>query len=287
MSYFLFVDECGHDGFPPYEVLAGVAIEDRTLWNCILSIHALEEAHFGRRMTRDSLELKGKKLLKTKTFKLAGQMAAIDPGRRKELALSCLRKGDQKEEATRVELTALAQAKIAFCHDILTLCARFHVKAFASIVDRDAPRPEGKDVLWKNYSYLFERYFYFLEDHKSMGMVIFDELDKSQCNVLIDQMEKYFLHTSKGKMRASLVIPEPMFVHSDLTTIIQLADIVAYLISWGVRIPEKMARPARTELASLAELVMELRYCATRDGHSQWSFIPLFDLRPGSRPARV
>jgi hypothetical protein len=36
MSYFLFVDESGCDGSPPYETLAGVAVEDRDLWNVIL-----------------------------------------------------------------------------------------------------------------------------------------------------------------------------------------------------------------------------------------------------------
>ncbi|MDR2745409.1 MAG: hypothetical protein LBB66_09515 [Desulfovibrio sp.] len=70
MGYFLFVDESGHDGTPPYEVLAGVALEDR-----------------------------------------------------QRLALSCLQKGDGKEQPARAELTALAQAKIAFVHGVADLVA--------------------------------------------------------------------------------------------------------------------------------------------------------------------
>ena len=31
MAWFLFIDESGHDGKSPYEVLAGVAIQDRTV----------------------------------------------------------------------------------------------------------------------------------------------------------------------------------------------------------------------------------------------------------------
>ncbi|MFQ5615791.1 MAG: DUF3800 domain-containing protein [Anaerolineales bacterium] len=40
------------------------------------------------------------------------------------------------------------------------------------------------------------------------------------------------------------ITPEPFFVHSDLTTGVQLADLVAYLISWGFRTGD-MTRPLR------------------------------------------
>ncbi len=65
-----------------------------------------------------------------------------------------------RASGTREQITALAQAKLAFVSHLLALCGQFRVKAFASIVDRDAPRPEG-DFLRKDYAYLFERYFYF------------------------------------------------------------------------------------------------------------------------------
>ncbi|MDR0868019.1 MAG: DUF3800 domain-containing protein [Planctomycetota bacterium] len=280
MSYFLFVDESGHDGSPPYEVLAGVAIEDRDLWNCILAVHALEEQTFGRRISQGGLELKGKKLLKNKTFKHAKQMEVMMPEEMRQLALACLKKGDAKESITRRELTALAQAKIAFVRGLIDICANFRVKAFASIVDKDAPRAQPGKYLRKDYAFLFERYFYFLEDKKAMGTIVFDELEKSRCHILIGEMECYFLKTTKGRARSSSIIPEPMFVHSDLTTAIQLADIVAYIISWGVRIPGKMTRPAREELKQLAEQILCLRYSTNREGYTTWSFVPINDLRP-------
>ncbi|MGH9753056.1 MAG: DUF3800 domain-containing protein [Blastocatellia bacterium] len=85
-------------------------------------------------------------------------------------------------------------------------------------------------------------------------------------------------------MRSGHVIPEPFFVHSDLTTAIQIADILAYIIAWGVRIGE-MVEPSRTELAELADLVMALRYRTVRDGRNNqsfvvWSFKVIDDLRP-------
>jgi len=43
MAYFLSVDESGHDRREsPYEVLAGVAVEDRDLWNLIQALRAAE-----------------------------------------------------------------------------------------------------------------------------------------------------------------------------------------------------------------------------------------------------
>jgi len=65
LAYFLFIDESGQDRREsPYEVLAGVAIEDRDLWNLVQNIQAVEISHFGVRYSGDSRELKAKKLLK-------------------------------------------------------------------------------------------------------------------------------------------------------------------------------------------------------------------------------
>jgi hypothetical protein len=68
------------------------------------------------------------------------------------------------------------------------------------------------------------------------------------------------------------VIPEPFFVHSHLTTMIQVADIVAYVIAWGVRVGNMDARP-RTELASLAEKVKSMRYTSTREINGCENFV--------------
>ena len=210
MSYMLFVDESGQDlRESPYEVLAGIAIEDRDLWNLICRVQDAELEFFGRRVSDGLLELKGKKLLKSKTFRQAKQMEPMPEERRRDLARALLEDG---ASGTREQITALAQAKLAFVSHLLALCGQFRVRAFASVVDRDAPRPEG-DFLRKDYAYLFERYFYFLEDRpgEQLGLVVFDELERSQCHILIDQMSRYFRETVRGQARASLVIPEPLY----------------------------------------------------------------------------
>jgi hypothetical protein len=90
-------------------------------------------------------------------------------------------------------------------------------------------------------------------------------------------------------MRSSRVLPEPMFVHSDLTSLIQVADLIVYIISWGIRI-KGMERQSRPELADLAEAVRSLRYrtFVENDGglRERWSFAFIDDLRPlGERRA--
>ncbi len=63
------------------------------------------------------------------------------------------------------------------------------------------------------------------------GIVVFDELEKSQSHVLINQMAEYFVRTANGRLRASRILPEPLFVHGELTSLVQVADIAVYVIS--------------------------------------------------------
>lgn len=283
MAYFLFVDESGHDRREsPYEVLAGVAVEDRDLWNLIQALRAAEVEHFGVRYTADRGELKAKKLLNAKTFRLAAQLPPFKPDERAVLARECLENG---AGAGRRQLTALAQSKLSYVATAIETCARFRCKAFASIVDRDAPRPANAEVLRKDYSYLFERYFYFLEDTSpdALGLVVFDELERVQSHILIEQMNRYFQDTWTGRTRSSRIIPEPFFVHSELTTGVQVADLIAYLLSWGFRIPG-MGEPARQELKPFVDRACNLRHRAIRErmGNPQfviWSFALIPDLR--------
>ena len=284
MSHILFVDESGHDGkVSPYEVLAGISIEDRDLWNFIRAIQQSEVQCFGRRYSEGIRELKGKKILKTKVFRHASLRPPFPVDERTVLARRCLDEGDR---AGQEEFAALGQAKIEFVKQVLILCAQHRCRAFASIVNRGAPRPPIGDYLRKDYAYLFERFYYFLEDisPEALGFVVFDEMEKSQSHVLINQMHQYFQKTQKGQTRAGRVIPEPFFVHSNLTTAVQVADLVAYIIAWGVRVGG-MNAPLRAELQDLGQLVCNLRYLTTRERWNNpnqkiWSFAIIEDLRP-------
>ncbi|MEW5736349.1 MAG: DUF3800 domain-containing protein [Thermodesulfobacteriota bacterium] len=278
MSYLLFIDESGIDEREsPYYVLCGVCIQDRDIWNLIRALQDAELSHFGLRLSKGSAELKGKKLLKKKVFKHAGQMDPIAPDERCVSAKTILEK--KNDNCTRKELSALAQAKIAFAKTVYELLSNHHATIFASIVPNDAPKQAG-DFLRKDYSYLFERFFYFLEDRgPEYGFVVFDELEKSRCHLLMEQMRGYFLETATGRLRAGRIIPEPFFVHSELTTLVQLADLSAYIINWGLRLPS-MDLPARQELEELAVMVRSLEARSVRNGRTIYGMKVIEDLRP-------
>lgn len=284
MAYFLFIDESGQDRRnSPYEVLAGVAVEDLDLWNLIRAVQTAELKHFGMRYSSGSDELKATKILKTKVFRLAAQIPPISFAERTLLAKNCLENGDS---ANRQEITALAQAKLDYVKEVFQICAGFRCKAFASIIECDAPRPESSDHLRKDYVYLFEKFYYFLEDKgsSSAGIIVFDELEKSQSHILVSQMDGYFKKTVNGQQRAGLIVPEPFFVHSDLTTGVQLADLIAYIISWGLRLPS-MTKKKRTELDAFVNQIWTLKYTTRREigGNPDFvihGFALISDLRP-------
>ena len=155
MSYLLFIDESGVDRREsPYEVLAGVAIQDRKLWSLIRKLQAAEIECFGKRYTSEGGEAKGKSLLKRKTFRLAAQLPEIP-----------------------------------------------------------------------------------LEERANLG---------------------------------------------NLTTAIQIADLVAYITAWGLKLPV-MREARRAELARMAERVHALRYETRRKERKVSSFKVIGDLRPQER----
>lgn len=265
MAYFLFIDESGQDHkASPYEVLTGVAVEDRDLWNLIIEINELEERVFGIRYNSvpNKREIKARKFLDTRTFKQAVKMPPFEPSERTIFTKLCLEK---PESVNFKEIAALAQSKLFYVEELLKICLRFRCKVFGSIVKNNYKNVDTKNLLRKDYVYLFERFYYFLEDKQEQnGIVVFDELDKTKSHILIRQMEAYFKKTEKGKLRANLIIPEPFFVHSDLTTGIKMADIIAYVISWALRFGD-LDKPDRKELVNFTDLIKRMRYRTVRD----------------------
>lgn len=263
MAYFLFIDESGHDRkASPYEVLAGVAIQDRVLWNLINDVHKAEFKFFGRRYSEGNSELKGTKILKTKVFYHASLNVIVDNDSIPTLAKEAL---DDGERATVRHLKALALAKLGYVRELFEICSKYQCKAFASVIETDA-RDTVSDGLRKDYGYLFERFYYYLDDQRprEQGIIVFDELEKTKSHLLIGQAHAYFKDLAIGRQRANLIVPEPFFVHSDLTTGVQIADLIAYIVSWGYR-DTQINKPKREELSSFSDQIANLRYVATRN----------------------
>jgi hypothetical protein len=282
LSFLFFLDESGQDhGESPYEVRCAVAVHDSRLWDLVLALKNAELDHFGIPYAGPKRELKAKLLLKRKTFRLADQMQPMDADERRALARAALTDG---ANANRHGLTALGQAKLAFCRRVLEVCADQEVAYFASIVHPDARKAAGNG-LRKDYSYLFQRLFYFLEQHApwERGLLVMDEIDQAEAHLLIGQMRTYFQTTRFGQARCRRIVPEPFFVHSELTTGVQIADLVAYTLAWNVRMAG-MDRPVRPELNSLGDLVraQQRLYRVPGLAYSARSFVYLDDLRTRS-----
>lgn len=173
MSWALFIDESGQDQKEsPYEVLAGLAVVDRQLWPLIRQLSDAQLHHFGMRLFEAyGKEAKAQKLLDRKTFRHAAQVDPIPQAERRQLARELLQDGTKP---SRRRLTALAQAKIAYCEFVLRLARSHGAKAFATMVPQEAPRPARSTSLRKDYAYLFERFYMFLNGHDGdpMGYLV-------------------------------------------------------------------------------------------------------------------
>lgn len=304
MSYFLFVDESGHDRkLAPAEVLGGFAIRDGALWSFIQAVYALQTEVFGvtypalnaeRRAARAKAtdedfsvkEIKGENFLNPRVFKKASLCSAFKPDERRKLAESCLRNG---ASADKKALSALAQAKLEYVKRLFDLCPKFRGQCLGIVVPVDAPGDRKVSVLRKDYAYLFERFFYFV-DSKSMehaGIIVFDELDKSASHILLGQMQAYYRDSKTGQDRSERLVPEPLFVHSDLTVGIQLADLIAYILSWGHGFDRNAIVPKpRVELAPYVKQIESLKIDSRVNGTKSDGIYVVYDLRTRSEKDR-
>ncbi|MBM3475605.1 MAG: DUF3800 domain-containing protein [Armatimonadetes bacterium] len=272
----LFLDESGTDhGDMPYQVVGGIAIREQQLWRFVQDLAALQQQCFGGRLRElcPEREFKAKQLRARDKFRYAAQGARLSPADRARLALAFLQRGRNRDVPRRPEFTAYGQACLTYVEETLGLCGRHDVKVFATIADRDAPVPSDPEALRRDMSFLFERYYYYLEDlgaacegreeTREVGLIVFDELERAQCRRVIGNIEAYFLKTQKGQERSRLIIPEPFFVHSDLTTGVQVADVVVYVIAWAYRYGNRTG-PVRPELGTYCKQIRELLHVTRR-----------------------
>ncbi len=267
MSYLLFMDESGHDHRTmPYEVRGGIALPISKLWPFIQSVQNLEIATFGTLLHEFRTELKGCKLLDKDRFKWAQQGSQMTPEERRKHCRGFLTKGLEKKSPSRIEFTAYGQASLEMATGIFELLKQHDASIFASMIPRGVTKPEtyeAEEFLRKDHVFLFERYFYLLEQNRKHGLVVMDEVEKTEDRRFVKRMEAYFKKTATGRFRSTYIVPNPLFVSSDMTYPIQAADLVIYCINWGFRVPSRgMNAVTRPEIADnygrwLAQLQFE------------------------------
>jgi hypothetical protein len=122
-------------------------------------------------------------------------------------------------------------------------------------------------MLRKDLVFLLERYFYFLQLEREMGLLVMDGSEKQADRKLVRRIESYFTRTMVGPQRAQWIVPVPMFVESDMAYGVQVADLCIYCLNWGWRLPG-MTEPTRPEIEPFAWLLEHIiwRGEGCRDG---------------------
>ena len=255
MAWLLFMDECGHDHQDvPYEVRGGFAIADKVLWPFVQDVLRLELECFGARLSDYKSEIKGTKLLAKDRFKNGLREPVFDHSPRQALCRQLLQGGLEKRPPGKLQLTAYGQASLRMVDGIFDLLDRHKARIFASTVPRGAGKPAKgaappPDILRKDHIFLLERFCYFLEKKREMGLIVMDEVEKSADRKFVQRLHDYFLKTDKGRYRSKWIVPSPFFVASDMALPVQVADVVIYALSWGYRHPSEMMAETRKEIA--------------------------------------
>jgi len=266
MSWLLFMDESGHDHkTTPYEVRGGIALHAGKLWQFIQGWRRLELDVYGTELSQFRKEIKGCKLLDKDRMKWARQGASMPSEERRKHCRAFLTKGLQKEAPRQDEFTAYGQACQLMAEGILKLLVEHDVKLFASAIPQNVVRPHDFDLeeyLRKDHVFLFERFFYFLEDKNEDGLVVMDESDKHEDRRFVRRLHNYFQRTVSGRYRSTKIVPVPFFVASDMAIPVQAADLCIYCINWAYRLPKQgMRATERLDVKTLTlQWIEKLQY---------------------------
>ncbi|MCH9647822.1 MAG: DUF3800 domain-containing protein [Deltaproteobacteria bacterium] len=203
MSWLLFLDESGHDHKTmPYEVRGGVALHSGELWSFVQGIQQLELASFGTELHQFRVELKGSKLLDKDRFKWAAQGPVMTDEERRKHCRGFLTKGLEKKSPSRSEFTAYGQACLEMATGVFERLRDHRAQLFAAAIPRRIQKPEtyeAAEYLRKDQVFLLERYFYFLEQEKQHGLLVMDEVEKSEDRRFVRRLESYFRRTQTGR----------------------------------------------------------------------------------------
>jgi len=251
---------------------------DSALWPFVQAIQRLEFETFGCHLHDYKSEIKGSTLLDRKRFHFAAQKPPLEAEVRRKLCRIFLTKGLEKKIPTQLEFTAYGQACLEMARGIFQLLAQHNAVLFASAIAPQKPSKKipYEDYLRKDQVFLFERYYYFLEEKQQHGLLVVDEVEKISDRKFVRQLEAYFTKTSTGRYRSQWIVPSPFFVASDMIYPVQAADVAIYCINWGFRLPKQgMNAVVRQEIADeFASWLHKLEFRGTgyRDGEVFESF---------------
>jgi hypothetical protein len=246
VSYLLFMDESGHDHKSmPYEVRGGVAIHASKIWSFASAFDDLQVRAFGARLEDFGSEIKGEKLFDKRKLKNLAPGEQFSDSDRRRFCLSFLQKGAASKGAVSQtlkwqEFRAYAETCREMSLGILDIMRQHDVRVFATAIPRGSKAPPGwkdKGFLRKDHAYLFERFFYYVEQQDDTGILVLDSTEYSLDHRFLKTTARYFTRHELGRQRAAHIVPVPMFTPSHMSSLLQSADVIIYCINWGFRVP--------------------------------------------------
>ena len=253
MSWLFFCDESGHDGKnTPLEVRGGVAIHSSKIWSFVQEFKTIEKQCFGVSLAEYRTEVKGAKLLIQKRFEWAHQERKLSENERHNGVRRFLSKNSGHKRPEKRDFTSYGQASIMMAHEVFNLLIKHEAKLFASCIPvgtKPPPDYQYSDYLRKDYVFLQERFYWFLEAQQQEGLLIVDQTERTDDLRYIKRLENYYTKTVEGKKRSKWIVPSPIFVDSGLSAGVQAADLCLYCVNWGFRRPEwNFKGPKRDEI---------------------------------------
>lgn len=188
----------------PYEVRGGIALHAGELWPFVQDVQRLELDAYGTSLSQFRTEMKGSKLLDKDRFKWAAQAAAMADEERRKHCRGFLTKGLEQKTPARDEFAAYGQASLEMARGVFQLLRDHRATLFAAAIPRDVQRPRtvlADEFLRKDHVFLLERFFYFLESKQEHGLLIMDEVEKTEDRRFVKRLENYFRRTQMGRYR--------------------------------------------------------------------------------------
>ncbi len=267
------MDESGHDHKNMnYEVRGGVSIATINVFNFLKNIQYSEEKIFGCKLSEFKTEIKGSKLLEKERFKWAAQGPKLSDEERQKGCRRFLTACLEKRNPTRQDFTAFGQASLEMADTILGLLKKYKAKIFACLIERGVKKPQNfefEEYLRKDHVFLMEIFANFLARQREDGLLIMDQCEKEYDKKFKRQLTNYFAKTISGQQNANWIVPEPLFIESDINYLIQVADVCIYIINTGYRKAYGMNAPVREEIQQRYETKierMQYKYSKTING---------------------
>ena len=158
----------------------------------------------------------------------------------------------------------------------MDLIRNLDVTIFAMVMERpDKPIYRGEDYLQTQHRWILERVDALIERKETgrMATLVFDGRDASE-NIRLDKCFSNFLFRSVAGQAMTRIVPGVLFVDSEITPGIKLADFCAYILriyyEHGLDRQDPRGDPYLATIKRYAEIIQQKTFDWEDDGRKSW-----------------